>query len=457
MGRARADGSRGSGTTGVGASSRPPAQELAGGISRRSLLGGGALAAGAALAGATSCSQVPAGSAGATGAAAGGSGSAAGSTASGGGPVGVARPAEAIALFGKDTVPFYGDHQAGILTGQQAHGVFVGLNLRPGLGADKVRIMLQMLSDDVAHLVAGEKPLTALEPDIAANPARLTVTFGFGRGLFAAIGKPAAMPPALATLPAFATDKLEPAWGQTDLVLQICCEEPVTLSYAQRRLIRDAEPFATVAWVQAGFVNSLGTEPPGTTPRNLMGMRDGTANERDPEQAAAVVWCTDPAYGWLVGGSHLVIRRMRIDLGLWDDVEGEGKEIAFGRRIGNGAPLTGKTEFDVVDREKKDDKGFYVVDPGSHAARAQARTADERIIRRAYNYDDGYLPSGTPDAGLIFVCYQKDVAKAFIPVQQRLAEKDALNIWATHVGSASYAVPPGPKPGGYVGQTLFEG
>ena len=125
-----------------------------------------------------------------------------------------------------------------------------------------------MLSDDVAHLVAGEKPLTALEPDIAANPARLTVTFGFGRGLFAAIGKPAAMPPALATLPAFSTDKLEPAWGQTDLVLQICSEEPVTLSYAQRRLLRDAEPFATVAWVQSGFVNSLGTEPPGTTPRN---------------------------------------------------------------------------------------------------------------------------------------------------------------------------------------------
>ncbi|MCB1254636.1 MAG: Dyp-type peroxidase, partial [Austwickia sp.] len=449
MGRARARND-----SGAGASPQAPVQGSGGGISRRSLLGGGALAAGAALAGATSCSQPSSGSAAATGTSAtAGAGSAGATT---GGPVGVARPAEAIALFGKDKIGFYGDHQAGILTGQQAHGVFVGLNLRPGSGVDQVRTMLQMLSDDVAHLVAGEKPLTALEPDIAANPARLTVTFGFGRGLFAAIGKPAAMPPALATLPAFSTDKLEPAWGQTDLVLQICSEEPVTLSYAQRRLLRDAEPFATVAWVQSGFVNSLGTEPPGTTPRNLMGMRDGTANERDPEQAAAVVWCTDPAYPWLVGGSHLVIRRMRIDLPLWDDLEGEGKEIAFGRRIGDGSPLTGTTEFDVVDREKKDDKGFFVIDPGAHAARAQPRTADERIIRRAYNYDDGYLPSGTPDAGLIFVCYQKDVEKAFITVQKRLAEKDALNIWATHVGSASYAVPPGPKPGGYIGQSLLE-
>ena len=278
---------------------------------------------------------------------------------------------------------FYGEHQAGILTGQQAHGVFVGLNLRSGMGLEKIRIMMQMLSDDAAHLMAGERPLTALEPDIAAKPARLTITFGFGRGLFTAIGKPTAIPPALATLPKFSTDTLEPAWGPTDLVLQICCAEPVTLSYAQRRLVRDAEPFASVAWVQSRIVNSLGTEAPDTTPRNLMGMRDGTANERDPEQAASVVWSTDPTYSWLIGGSHLVIRRMRIDLALWDDLEGEGKVTAFGRRIGDGAPLTGKTEFDVVDREKKNPQGFPIIDPGSHAARAQARNADERIIRRA--------------------------------------------------------------------------
>lgn len=449
MGRARAQES-----SGAAASSQVPARESSGGLSRRSLLGGGALAAGAALAGTAACSQ---GSTSTAGPAAGGA-SSSGPTASGAssGPAGVARPAEAIALFGKDTVGFYGEHQAGILTGQQAHGTLIGLNLRPGVGPDQVKAMLQMLTDDAANLTQGQKPLTALEPDIAANPARLTITLGFGRGLFTAIGKPHAIPPALASLPAFKTDQLDPKWGQTDLVLQICSEEPVSLSYAQRRLVRDAEPFAKVAWVQPGFVNSLGTETPGTTPRNLMGMRDGTANERDPEQAAQVVWCTDPAYPWLVGGSHLVIRRMRIDLALWDDLEGEGKVVAFGRRIGDGAPLTGSKESDVVDRTKMDDKGFPVIDPGSHAARAQARNADERIIRRAYNYDDGYLPDGTPDAGLVFVCYQKDVTKAFITVQTRLAEKDALNLWAKHVGSASYAVPPGPKEGQYVGQGLLE-
>lgn len=413
-------------------------QERHGRFSRRALLGGSGIAL-AAIAG-SSCSRPQ-------------------SDAAGGaspGPAGVARPAQQIALFGKDVIAFHGEHQAGILTAQQTRGTFVGLNLRPGTDRKQVTAMLTMLSDDVSRMMSGHEPLTALEPDISATPARLTVTFGFGRGLFAAIGRPDALPPTLAQLPAFTTDKFEQGWGQTDIVLQICCEEPVVLSYAQRRLVRDASPFATVGWVQSGFVNALGTEPVGTTPRNLMGMRDGTANERDPQQAADVVWCTDPAFRWLVGGSHLVIRRMRIDLELWDDLEGAGKEVAFGRRVGDGSPLTGKKESDPIDRDKLDDKGFPVIDPGAHAARAQARNAGERMIRRAYNYDDGFLPDGRPDAGLIFACYQKDVDKAFVTVQRRLAEKDALNLWATHVGSAAYAVPPGPAPGGYVGQGLLE-
>lgn len=187
-----------------------------------------------------------------------------------------------------------------------------------------------------------------------------------------------------------------------------------------------------------------------------MGMRDGTANEADPVAADDVAWCTDPAYPWLVGGSHLVIRRMAIDLEAWDDLEVTAKEEAFGRRLRDGSPLTGTTEHETVDRLATAD-GFPVVNPAAHAARAQARTGDERMLRRAYNYDAGVALDGTPDAGLIFVCYQKDVSRSFIPVQRRLAESDLLNIWASHIGSASYAVPPGVPEGSYLGQSLLEG
>ncbi|WP_116113072.1 Dyp-type peroxidase [Austwickia chelonae] len=415
-------------------SANTPSAENHSGISRRRILGGGAVAAGSALAGgvlghAWSTSTATPDS---------------------------STPAHSVPLHGHRKEPFHGKHQSGILTGQQAHGSFVGLNLRRGSRRDDVIALLRMLSDDAARLTQGRPPLGALEDDIAKLPARLTVTFGFGKGLFEAIGKPDSIPPALATLPAFDTDRLRPEWGQTDLVLQICSEEPITLSYARRRLVRDAAAFATVAWVQTGFGNAPGTEPAGNTPRNLMGMRDGTANESDPAHSSAVVWSTDPAYPWLVGGSHLVIRRMSIEMEAWDDIEVAAKEEAFGRRISDGAPLTGKHEKDPVDRLAKNSDGFPVINPAAHAARAQPRNESERMMRRAYNYDVGLTPEGKTDVGLIFVCYQKDVATAFVPVQRRLADSDLLNLWAHHIGSASYAVPPGAGTGEYIGQPLLE-
>ena len=58
---------------------------------------------------------------------------------------------------------------------------------------------------------------------------------------------------------------------------------------------------------------------------------------------------------------------------------------------------------------------------------------------------------------LIFVAFMADAAATFVPVQRRLAEKDALNKWITHIGSAVFAVPPGAAEGEYVGQHLIEG
>lgn len=424
--------------TSSGAADEPDRGRAGAGLSRRALLGGGALLSGAALGGAVA-------------------GHAAAAAGVGLPPAAPAGAGERAGLFGESTEPFWGEHQAGVTTPHQAHGVFVGLNLRPGATAASVGNLLRLLTDDAARLTQGRPPLGALEGDLAALPARLTVTFGFGAGLFDAVGKAAACPPMVRTLPAFSTDALDPRWGPTDLLLQICSEDPMTLTYAQRRLVRDAVGHTTLSWVQRGFLTARGTEPGGTTPRNLMGMRDGTANETDPEQVAQVVWHADRSrLPWLVGGSQLVLRRIRIDMGRWDDIEGEGKEIAFGRRVGDGSPLTGTQETDVVDRSRVDNLGFPMVDPNAHAARAQARTAAERMIRRPYNYVGETSPAGVVEEGLLFAAYQADLAAAFVPVQARLAQADALNTWTTHIGSATYAIPPGAKPGSFIGQTLLE-
>jgi deferrochelatase/peroxidase EfeB len=47
-------------------------------------------------------------------------------------------------------------------------------------------------------------------------------------------------------------------------------------------------------------------------------------------------------------------------------------------------------------------------------------------------------------------------AFGFIPINNRLAKFDMMNQFTTHVGSAIFAVPPGAKPGSYIGAGLFE-
>jgi dye decolorizing peroxidase len=146
-----------------------------------------------------------------------------------------------------------------------------------------------------------------------------------------------------------------------------------------------------------------------------------------------------------------------MDLDVWDDLGREGKELSVGRRLGSGAPVTGGGEFDEVDPHAVDGDGFTVVPAASHALRAKARGPAERMLRRGFSYDDGPDAEGVPEAGLLFAAYQADAATAFVPVQARLAESDVMNLWVTHTGSATFAVPPGCRPGEYVGQRLLGG
>ena len=80
-----------------------------------------------------------------------------------------------------------------------------------------------------------------------------------------------------------------------------------------------------------------------------------------------------------------------------------------------------------------------------------------RILRRGYSFSDGVDPAtGELDAGLFFICYQRDPRKQFIPLQRKLGAEDALNEYIKHVASGMFAVLPGAGPDQYLGQTLFE-
>ncbi|WP_063053104.1 Dyp-type peroxidase [Nocardia arthritidis] len=351
-------------------------------------------------------------------------------------------------------VPFYGPHQAGIDTVAQAHAAFVAFDLRAEVRREDLVGLLKIWTGDAARLTQGRPALADTEPELAQRPARLTVTVGFGPAVFAVAGLEHRRPSWLRPLPPFPIDRLDAAWSGGDLLLQVCADEATTVSHAVRVLCRSVSSLVAVRWVQRGFRDAT----PGRTPRNLMGQVDGTVNlAPGTPEFARLVWDDGATQPWLSGGTSCVLRRIAMTLDTWDRIDREERELTIGRTVANGAPLTGTDEFDEPDFTAVDANGIPVIPPSSHIARAHHTHDGERFLRRGYNYDDAPAPGGISNSGLLFAAYQRDVDAQFVPVQRRLAEFDALNVWTTPVGSAVFVIPPGvAAPGGYLGQSLFE-
>ena len=353
-------------------------------------------------------------------------------------------------MNGDETVPFFGEHQAGVDTSAQAHGIFVALDLHDEIDRSALTRLMRILTDDAARLTQGRPALADSEPELALSPARLTVTFGFGPGLVARAGADA--PAWLAPLPAFRVDRLRSEFSDGDLLLQIAGDDPLTVAHATRMLLKDARGFASIRWTQQGFRRAYGTERAGTTMRNLFGQVDGTTN---PQPGTAdfdeVVWTDE---GWMAGGTGMVVRRIRMDLDKWDRLDRSGRDASVGRTLANGAPLTGTEEFDEPDFDAKTAIGFPVIPQFAHIRRARG-DGTEQIFRRAYNYDERPVGAEVSESGLIFVSFQADIDRQFTPMQRRLDELDLLNEWTVPIGSAVFAIPPGCSEDGFIGDTLL--
>jgi dye decolorizing peroxidase len=357
---------------------------------------------------------------------------------------------------GKRIVPFYGAHQAGVTARPGAFASFVALDLERGVGRERLAAWMRLLTDDAARLTQGEPALADVEPELAATPAGLTITVGFGPGFVErARGD---KPTWLAPLPAFGIDRLLDEFSGGDVLFIVAADEPVTVAHALRMLLKDSRSFASLRWRQDGFRRAYGSDPHGMTMRNLFGQVDGTASPR-PGTADfdAAVWARDTP-SWLTGGTSFVLRRIAMDLDAWDAVDRVARENSVGRRLDNGAPLTGGSEHDPVDLDAVKENGLPVISSVAHARRAHVADPAKGIVRLGYNFEER-APAGSDalsSSGLLFGSWQADVTTQFVPIQSALDEADLLNVWTTPIGSAVFAIPPGCQAGGYLGQSLLE-
>jgi deferrochelatase/peroxidase EfeB len=412
-------------------------------VSRRGLIGGGAAAVG--VAGAYVVGHEAAGTP---------------------GPA-VAPADDAVA----SSYPFRGAHQAGIVTPAQDRLHFAAFDVRTD-SRDELVALLQAWTEAAERMTRGEgagpvgptQGAADLPPDdtgeaIGLSPSGLTITFGFGPGLFTRFGLEGRRPEALRDLPHFPGDNLDPARSGGDLCIQACAQDPQVAVHAIRNLARIGFGTVAVRWSQLGFGRTSTTSTAQSTPRNLFGFKDGTANVKAEEAEALddFVWVQDGDDGadWLAGGSYLVTRRINMTIEVWDRQPLADQEDFIGRAKASGAPLSGGEELTEPDFRMPGRDG-PVIPRDAHVRIVHPTKNDgARMLRRGYNFVDGSDALGGLDAGLFFIAFVRDPETQFIPLQNRMAQMDALMEYLKFTSSAIFAVPPGAGPGEYVGQALF--
>lgn len=379
----------------------------------------------------------------------------------------------------EDIIAFHGDRQAGIVTPAQDRLHIAAFDVVTEDRAELIRLLKDWTAA-AAAMTAGrgtgssgavDGPYDAPPEDtgetLDLGAGKLTLTFGFGPGLFekdgkARFGLDGRRPDALIDLPHFPGDDLQPGRTGGDIVVQACADDPQVAVHAIRNLARIGFGQTRVRWSQLGFGRTSSTSRAQTTPRNLFGFKDGISNLKAEDTALLDehVWAgpgTRPGEAWMAGGTYLVARRIRMHIEIWDRTSLREQEGLIGRTKGSGAPLSGGEEFTTPNFDITGSGGEPLIPLDAHVRLAHSSRNDGvKMLRRGYNYTDGSDGLGHLDAGLFFIAFVTDPRTHYVPMQLAMAKEDTLALeYLKHTGSGLFAVPPGTATGGFIGEGLF--
>ena len=351
-------------------------------------------------------------------------------------------------------VPFHGLYQAGILPKPPRQTIMLSFNVTAD-GRGELTDLLRTITARARFLTAGGIPPEVgiggppsdsgvLGPTVV--PDGLTVTVGVGPTLFDdRYGLAARKPAGLKPMTPFPNDDSRPGAVRRGPEPAAERGQPGH-GPARAPGHRPAHPGRHAGAVAYRRVRQPG--PPGRhhapEPHGLHGRHRQSRPQpgRGHEQPGLGPAGRPGEPAWTAHGSYQVVRLIRMLVEFWDRVDIIEQENMIGRRKDTGAPLDANTEFARPD---------YTLDPTgdvipltAHIRLANPRTPQtehNRILRRAHNYDRGIDSVGDLDMGLIFTCYQQDIARQFVTVQTRLIDEPLVDYISPFGGGYFFALP----------------
>nr|WTB30648.1 Dyp-type peroxidase [Streptomyces sp. NBC_00830] len=242
-------------------------------------------------------------------------------------------------------------------------------------------------------------------------------------------------PRQLMEMPPSAGDLLDPAQSHGDVLVQVTAPNERAAQEASDRVVRQAVGWR-VRWQVGGFRAENRVEDGKGLARNSFHFTEGFGNPGTEREMTdrAVVRSGQGEPDWAVGGSYQVVRIVRFATELWDKDSVREQERIIGRR----------RDGRWLDGTPTDEQPSFAADPSGKAtpldSHVRLAAPDRRdlppIVRRSYSYD-----RGNGDSGLIFSCFQRDLAKGFEAVQKRL-EGEAMAKYILTTGGGYFFVPP---------------